>query len=147
MLYRKSKHTFCGKKYFFRKSCFLRDMWKNIAARSKVWPGAEVLLITDYVTVQTNRFEYFITLPVVKLSANSHVLISLYQPHSHTCWIAGKHYHSLYKQLHVDMCGRLRIVYLCLTGPTDNVGQGWRGDFTGVYWRITWSTQTVCGIW
>jgi len=34
-------------------------------------------------------------------------MISLYQIYSHTCWIAGKHYHSLCKQLHVDTCGRL----------------------------------------
>jgi len=40
---------------------------------------------------------------VVKLSVNSHVLISLYQLYSYTCWIAGKDYHNLYKQLHVDM--------------------------------------------
>jgi len=45
--------------------------------------------------------------PVVKLNVNSHALISLYQLYSHTCWILGKHYHSLYKQLHVDVCGRL----------------------------------------
>jgi len=43
---------------------------------------------------------------VVKLSVNSLALISLYQLYSHTCWIPGKHYHSLYKQLHVDVCGR-----------------------------------------
>jgi len=30
---------------------------------------------------------------VVKLPANSHVLISLYQLYSHTCWIPGKDYH------------------------------------------------------
>jgi len=29
---------------------------------------------------------------------------ALYQLYSHNCWIAGKHYYNLYKQLHVDMC-------------------------------------------
>jgi len=50
---------------------------------------------------------------VVKLSANSHVLISLYPPYSHTCSIPGKDYHSLYKQWHADMCGRLEN-YICV---------------------------------
>jgi hypothetical protein len=27
----------------------------------------------------------------------------------------------------------LRIIYMCLSGLLDNVGQGWRGDFTDVY--------------
>jgi len=70
---------------------------------------------------------------VVKLPVNSHVLISLYQLYSRTCWIAGKHYHSLYKQWHVDSVADLRIIYLCLTGPLDKLGQGWHGDFSNVY--------------
>jgi len=27
----------------------------------------------------------------------------------------------------------LRIIYVCLTGALDNVGQGWHGDVTDVY--------------
>jgi len=73
-------------------------MWKNIVACCKVRLGAEELLIRDFVTVQGDRFEYFNKMAVVKLSANSLILISLYQLHSHTSWIPGKHYHSLYKQ-------------------------------------------------
>jgi len=82
-------------------------MWKNILAHCKVRLGAEELLISDYVTVQVDHIEYLNMLPVIKLPVNSHALISLYQLYSHTWWILGKDYHSLYKQLHVDMCGRL----------------------------------------
>ena len=64
-------------------------------------------MIEYFVTVQGDRFEYLNMMPVVKLSVNSHGLISLYQLYSHTCCILGKDYYSLYKQLHVDMCGRL----------------------------------------
>ena len=78
----------------------------------------------DHVTVQEGHIEYLNMMPVVKLSVNSHALISLYELYSHTCWILGRHYHSLYKQLHVDTCGRLRVIYMCLMGPLDKVGQG-----------------------
>ena len=67
----------------------------------------EELLIKDYVTIQGDRFEYLNMIPVIKLPVNSLEMISLYQPYSHTCWIPSKHYHSLYKELHVDVCGRL----------------------------------------
>jgi len=49
----------------------------------------------------------------VKLSANSHALISIYQLYSHTCWFPGKDCHSLYKKWHVDTGGRLEN-YVCL---------------------------------
>ena len=79
---------------------------------------AKGLLIKDYEIVQGDRFDYLNMMTVVKLSANSHALISLYQLYSHTCWIAGKDYHSLYKQLHVDMCGRLENYILVFDWPT-----------------------------
>jgi len=56
--------------------------------------------IRDHVTVQGDHIEYFNMMPVFKLSVSSHTLISLYQLYSHTCWVAGKLYHSLNKQLH-----------------------------------------------
>jgi len=55
---------------------------------------------------------------VVKLSVKSHVLIPFYQLYSHTCWIPGKHYHSLYKQWHVGMCGRLENYIFVFDWPT-----------------------------
>jgi len=37
---------------------------------------------------------------------------------NHTCWIAGKHYHSVYKQLQVDVCGRLESYIFVFNWPT-----------------------------
>jgi hypothetical protein len=68
-----------------------------------------------------DNFQYLNMLPVVKLPANSLVLISLYQQHSHTWWIADKSYHFSQKQLHADMFGYMRIVYWGLTDSLDNV--------------------------
>ena len=50
------------------------------------------------ITVQGDHIEYLNMMPVVKLPVNSHELISLYELYSHTCWILGKEYDSLYKQ-------------------------------------------------
>jgi hypothetical protein len=74
-------------------------------------------MIKDFVTVQEDHFKYS-NIMVVKLSVNSHVLISLYQLYSHTRWILGKHYHSLYKQLHVDICGRFENYVFVFDWPT-----------------------------
>jgi hypothetical protein len=101
--------------------------------------------VTDYVTVKGDRFEYF-NMMAVKLSVNCHVLISLYQLYSHTCWIAGKHYQSLYSEV-LALVADLRIIYWCLSGQLDKLWQGWHGDFTNVYERITWPTQPVSRIW
>ena len=85
---------------------------------------AVYIIMQDYLTVQRNHFEYLNMMPVIKLPVNSHVLISLYQLYSQTCWIAVKHYHnytnSYYMLTHV---ADLRIMYLCLTSPLDNGGQ------------------------
>jgi len=52
---------------------------------------------------------------VFKLPVYSLALLSLYQLYSNTCWFAGKHYRSLYKQLLVDMPGRLeKYTYTCV---------------------------------
>ena len=68
---------------------------------------AVYIIVNDYVTVKGNHFESLNMMPVFKLKVKTHALISLYQHYSHTCWIAGNHYHSLYKQLDIDMRGRL----------------------------------------
>ena len=67
----------------------LQIVWKNIVARCKVWLGAKELLIKDQIfrNCPMEYFGYLNMLPVVKLPVNSHALISLYQPYSHTCWI------------------------------------------------------------
>jgi len=74
--------------------------------------------ITDFVTVQGDHTEYLVKMAVVKLPANDHVLISHYQLYSHTCWIPVKVYHSLYKQWHVDTCGRLENYIFVFDWPT-----------------------------
>jgi hypothetical protein len=64
-----------------------------------------------------NHIEYFNMMAVFKLKVNRHVLISLYKLYSHTCLFAGKHYEALYKQLYVDVCGRLEnyiFVFVCV---------------------------------
>jgi len=66
---------------------------------------------------------------VVKLSVNSHALLSLYQLYSHNCRFLGKDYQFVQ------------------TVTCSHVWQCWRVDFTNVYWRITWPTQSVFGIW
>jgi len=73
---------------------------------------------------------------VVKLPANSHALISLYLLYSHTCWIPGKHYQSLYKALHADTCDILENYIFLFHFPLDNVGHGWHGDFTNLMFSI-----------
>jgi hypothetical protein len=148
MLYRNvvqkiKTHILLPKKFFFRKSCRLRNKGEKI-----LYPTVRYDLglkncwseIKDYVTVQGDRFEYLNMMAVVRLSVNSHALYQLYR---HTCWIAGKHYHSDLLTCVAD----LRITYLCLTGRLDNIGQGWYGVFTNVHYRITWPTQSVSRIW
>ena len=54
------------------------------------WLYLQDYRIKHYVTVRGDRIEYLNMLPVAKLSANSHTLISLYRLYSHTCCVAGK---------------------------------------------------------
>jgi len=71
------------------------------------------------VTVQADHMESLIMMPVFKLPVNSLEMISLYQLHIHTCWISGKHYHSLYRDSYVlTLCGRLEACVFVFDWPT-----------------------------
>ena len=65
-----------------------------------------------------DHFGYLNMLPVVKLPVDSHALLSLYQLFSHTCWILGKDYHSLYKLWQTDGCGRPGSYIFVFDWPT-----------------------------
>jgi hypothetical protein len=105
-------------KCFFGKSCWLREMWKNIVSTVRYDLGLKNCWseIKDFVNIQGDRFEYFNMMVLIKLSVNSHSL-SLYQLYNHACWILGKDYHRVYKQLHVDTCGRLDIYIFVFDWP------------------------------
>jgi len=75
-----------------------------------------------------DHIEYLKMKPVIMLPVNSHELISLYLLYRHTCCILGKDYSSLYKQWHVDMCGRLENFWFVFDWPT------WRTSAQLTWW-------------